>query len=524
MHRHSDFIIGCLLLLMIPLVSAANSLESLFSPGELSSAHKSFDEKCDSCHDTSNKGKQDRLCLDCHDHKNIAEDIRQHQGFHGRLNLHGQNTCKQCHREHRGRMAKIYSLTAGSFDHASTDFILKGNHMALECLACHKENKKYHEAPSDCFSCHKKQDIHKGKLGQKCQTCHVETGWKQSGFDHDKGTNFPLKGKHKQVNCQLCHVGNKFKDTPNSCVSCHNLNDVHGRRYGTKCHTCHSENDWKKSKFDHGRDTKYRLTGKHLEANCDRCHTGNLYIQKLQTTCYSCHENDDEHKGKNGKNCHDCHSTQAWGNSQFNHDTVTDFPLTGKHRNVECESCHRATIKKKLPTDCYACHKFSDPHIGKMGEKCNQCHNTSGWHKKIFFEHDITRFPLIGMHATTACEECHLSQTYKDTTIRCVNCHKTRDEHKGRFGDDCDYCHNPNSWKTWLFDHNKQTNFKIDGAHAEVVCYDCHRTRIKKIKQSISTCANCHSGDDIHQGGFGGYCNRCHTTRNFKELNMSGAF
>ena len=522
MHRYFILIIGCLLLFVIPLVSTADSLESLFSPGELSNAHKSFDEKCDSCHDTSNKEKQDRLCLNCHDHKNIAEDMQRYEGFHGRLVIRGQSACKQCHREHRGRKANIYSLTTGSFDHTNTDFNLKGNHLVLECKACHKENKKYHEASADCFSCHKKQDIHKGKLGQKCQTCHVENGWKQSGFDHDKSTDFPLYGKHKQINCQLCHVNNKFKETPKSCVSCHGLNDVHGRRYGTKCHTCHSEDGWKNSKFDHARDTKYKLTGKHFKASCDSCHTGNLYTQKLDTSCYSCHKNDDEHKGKNGKNCHECHNTRTWGKSQFNHDTVKEFPLTGKHENVECESCHRATLKKKLPTDCYSCHKFGDPHMAKMGEKCNQCHNTYGWHTKIFFEHDITRFPLIGLHATTTCEECHLNQTYRDTTIQCVSCHKSRDEHKGRFGDDCGYCHNPNSWKTWLFDHNKQTSFKIDGAHADIKCYSCHRTKTADLSRSIANCSTCHNGDDIHQGGFGQYCNRCHNTRSFRELNMMG--
>ena len=524
MRLYYQLVIGYMLLLLFPLVSTADSLESLFSPGELSQAHNNLEQKCDSCHDTSDKGKQDKLCLDCHDHQDIARDIQRHEGFHGRIEFQGQNACKQCHREHRGRGAKISLLTTGSFDHTNTDFSLRGNHTVLKCQACHTKNKKYREAPSDCFSCHKKQDIHKGKLGQKCQTCHIESSWKKSGFDHDKGTDFPLKGKHKQIDCQLCHVNNKFKDTPNKCANCHSLNDVHGRRYGVMCHTCHNENDWKKSKFDHARDTKYRLTGKHHTIHCDSCHTGYLYKQKLNTTCVSCHKNDDEHKGNNGNKCHDCHNTQSWGKSQFNHNTETDFPLTGMHKEVKCESCHRVSVTEKLPGDCYSCHKHGDPHAGKMGEKCSRCHNTHGWRKKLFFEHDITRFPLIGMHAVTACEECHISQVYKDTSIQCRKCHNTNDEHDGRFGDDCGFCHNPNSWKTWLFDHNKQTDFKLDGAHTDITCYSCHRTKTKKVKQSLSNCASCHSSDDIHQGGFGRNCNRCHTTKDFKELHRNGAF
>jgi hypothetical protein len=522
MHRHLILIFGWWFFLSISNICAADSLESIFSPGELSAAHKNFDERCDSCHDTSDKTKQDKLCLDCHEHKNVANDIRQHKGFHGRIKMPGQNACKQCHREHRGRGENIIALTTGSFDHGNTDFKLKGEHLVLDCKTCHKQNTKYREAPSACYSCHKKQDIHKGNLGKECQTCHVETGWKKSGFDHEKNTDFPLKGKHSEIDCQLCHINNEFKETPKSCFNCHNLNDVHGRRYGTKCQTCHTENEWKKTKFDHARDANYSLTGKHRTTDCDSCHTGDLYTQKVSKTCFSCHRNDDEHKGKNGGKCHECHTTQGWGSSQFDHNRKTDFPLTGKHKSVICESCHRGTVDKKLPKDCYSCHKYSDPHTGKMGKNCNQCHNTHGWNKNLFFDHDISRFPLIGIHAVTACEECHITQDYKGTYTQCIKCHESRDEHKGRFGEDCGYCHNPNSWKTWLFDHNKQTKFKLDGTHADNKCYSCHRTKMKTLKRSIANCSNCHSGDDIHQGGFGQYCDRCHTTRDFRELNMTG--
>ena len=523
MHRYLIYTIYCFLFsLLISNVCIADSLESIFSPGELSAKHKSLDEKCNSCHNTAEKTKQDKLCLNCHDHKDIASDIKQNRGFHGRIKMPSQNACKQCHREHRGRGAEITAFTVASFDHNNTDFKLKGEHVVLDCKTCHKQNKKYREAPSTCYSCHKKQDIHKGSLGNKCEKCHVETGWKSSGFDHDK-TDFPLRGGHKKISCQLCHINNEFKNTPKTCFQCHNLNDVHGRRYGTKCHTCHTENEWKKTKFDHARDANYKLTGKHLTAKCDSCHTGYLYKQKLSTVCFNCHRNDDEHKGKNGKKCNECHNTRGWGTSQFDHNKGTDFPLTGKHKTVLCDSCHRGAVDKKLPKDCYSCHKYSDPHSGKLGGNCAQCHNTYGWNKKIFFDHDISRFPLIGIHAVTACEECHLTQDYKGTDMQCFTCHESRDEHKGRLGQNCGYCHNPNSWKTWLFDHNKQTDFKLDGAHADIECYSCHRTRMVKLSQSIENCSNCHSGDDIHEGGFGQYCDRCHNTRSFRELNMMGA-
>ncbi|MCG6935870.1 MAG: cytochrome C [Proteobacteria bacterium] len=508
--------------LLQPINSQADSIESLFSPGELSSAHQKQEKKCASCHDKSQKGRQDELCMNCHDHKDIKQDIRRKTGFHGRIILRGGNACKQCHREHRGREIKIVTINPGSFDHGKTDFVLKGQHTILGCKACHKANKKYRDAPSDCYSCHKEQDIHTGSLGKKCGTCHDARGWKKSGFDHDRKTDFPLRGKHSKIDCQLCHIGNKYKDTPKQCVSCHKVNDAHGGGYGTKCDTCHRPDKWKKSIFNHNVKTKYKLTGKHKTANCDSCHTGKLYKQKLKTTCISCHRNDDDHKGKNGGKCQNCHSTVAWRKTSFNHDQETDFPLTGRHEKVRCGACHRGSVEKKLATDCYSCHKFHDPHKGKMGKKCDQCHYTEGWAGKVFFEHDITRFPLIGGHAVVPCEECHITQVYKEAPLQCVECHEKNDEHEGRFGPDCGSCHNPNSWKTWLFDHNAQTDFKLDGSHEDLRCYSCHKTRIDKGVNTARNCASCHGGDDIHSGGFGRNCQQCHNTRDFGEIDMSG--
>jgi hypothetical protein len=432
-----------------------------------------------------------------------------------------ENACKQCHREHRGRDANIAAFSTGSFDHNNTDFELEGRHTVLNCQSCHEPEKKYREAPDTCFGCHEKQDVHKGKQGKECESCHVATSWKDSGFDHDTVEDFPLRGKHEEVDCQLCHVGNRFKDTPKQCVSCHSLNDVHGGRYGKKCHSCHSEFSWEKTLFDHSRDTEYALTGKHEKADCDSCHTGNLYTEKLQTTCISCHRNDDEHKGRNGEQCQDCHTTRQWGQTEFSHAKDTDFPLTGKHEMLACESCHRVSIEKELQTDCYSCHKLIDPHKGEMGKACDTCHNTRGWRAELFFEHDITAFPLIGMHAVTACEHCHFSQDYKSAPLACVECHQNQDEHKGRFGDRCETCHNPNSWATWLFDHNTQTKFELDGAHEETECYACHQSKMEKQSGLADNCSACHAGDDVHSGGFGRYCGRCHNTRDFREVEMT---
>jgi len=520
--RHVSFRVLFAAMTCVAVVSSASgdALESLFSPGEISKAHAKYEHECKECHGKfEGGGIQVKLCLGCHDHKDVAADVKSGKGFHGRLKKQGKITCKQCHREHRGRKTPLVFINKGAFNHEMTDFRLKGAHATQNCASCHKQGKRYREADAKCYSCHKKKDVHKGKLGRKCEKCHVETGWKKSGFDHDKDTKFPLVGTHKKVDCQLCHAGNRYKKTPKACVSCHSLNDAHGRRYGEKCQTCHTPRKWKKVKFNHDRDTKYKLVGNHAKVKCDQCHSKNLYKQKLKKNCYSCHKNDDDHKGRNGKKCQACHNPRSWGKSKFDHDKKTDFPLRGKHRKLQCDACHKGAVEDELDTACYSCHKHSDAHKGKMSKKCGQCHNEEGWTKKVFFEHDITRFPLIGIHAVTPCEECHESTSYRDAPMKCFACHEKKDKHKGRFGDRCDICHNPNSWKTWLFDHNEQTDFKLDGAHKDLRCESCHRKKSGTAKIA-KNCHSCHFVDDIHRGGFGRRCERCHNTKDFSEVNM----
>jgi hypothetical protein len=88
--------------------------------------------------------------------------------------------------------------------------------------------------------------------------------------------------------------------------------------------------------------------------------------------------------------------------------------------------------------------------------------------------------------------------------------------HKGGFGRDCARCHTPNGWGIWQFDHARETRFALTGAHAALACSACHRRPAKQVKLPRD-CAGCHSQDDVHLGQFGRDCDRCHTTRTFKD-------
>ena len=503
----------------------ADHFTSLLMPGPLIKAHEKYEKDCDQCHNTSDKESQGQLCAQCHAHKNILDDLNEKTGFHGRLPAQSQDDCKHCHTDHEGRDANVILLNTATFDHEQTDFKLKGAHKRPSCNACHKKGKKYAEAPGACYSCHKKSDVHKGKQGKKCQNCHKPTTWKETGFDHSK-TDFPLKDAHKEVDCNACHINKKYKDTPKKCVSCHQINDVHRGGFGKKCDNCHRTKRWDRTSFDHNKKTKFPLYGRHKRASCNSCHKPGAFKsgklkKKLSKNCYACHKNDDSHKGRYGKKCNSCHTSSSWQKQKFDHNKKTKFSLVGKHKKVRCNQCHKGNLyKDKLKTTCITCHKNNDIHKGTQGKKCDNCHNAKGWHDSVLFDHGLSDFPLIGMHAATQCEECHLTTEYGKTESGCNHCHAGDDVHKPRLGTDCNTCHNPNSWDTWLFDHDSDTDFKIDGTHEGLGCYDCHQTGSKAKLKASKDCISCHRSQDIHNRLFGRQCGNCHSTDSFKDIDI----
>lgn len=496
----------------------AGTIETLIMPGKLIEGHAKYEENCNECHQPFSKEKQSTLCQNCHEE--VDADIMNGEGYHGRAEL-GETECRHCHTDHIGRDADIIKLGSETFDHDVTDYALKGAHTVAPCEACHVEGKKYREAPAECFSCHEEDDIHKGSLGEKCADCHTERSWRQSEFDHDK-TDFPLHEKHVEVDCNSCHISTQYKETTKDCYGCHQLNDVHGGRYGVKCKDCHSEKGWDHSRFDHDRDTKYPLKGKHRKTECDVCHTGDLYKEedKLETECISCHRSDDEHSGRYGDKCESCHTPEDWKKSKYDHDK-TEFPLRGKHEEVSCSSCHRGDVyNEKLGTGCHSCHAADDVHMGQEGKQCQQCHNEHGWIEQIRFDHDMANFPLIGLHAVAPCEECHIDSAFKTAASDCNACHQPDDVHKQQLGLNCEACHNPNGWSLWEFDHNVQTEYELEGKHEGIDCLLCHTTNAAKGIKLSSSCADCHRKDDVHDGQFGRYCERCHNTESFETVEI----
>jgi hypothetical protein len=390
----------------------------------------------------------------------------------------------------------------------------------VACAACHRSNRRYSEAPSSCIDCHEKHDRHKGKLGKQCGDCHSAAKWRKFSFDHD-ATDFALHGAHRTTACSRCHIDEQYKETPTLCNSCHALNDAHKGANGPKCADCHNERDWKESRFDHGRDTEFPLKGRHARVRCERCHVDPVNHKAPETACGGCHRDDDAHHGRYGGECRNCHNDRGWKAARFDHNRSTDFPLQGKHRELVCGACHRGDLyREDLPQQCINCHQLDDVHRGQEGRQCERCHVARGWGESIVFDHGMTRFPLLGLHATVPCEECHASAAFRDTPQECSQCHADDDEHGAALGTDCHSCHNPNGWGLWIFDHRRRTGFELDGAHRDLQCRACHdRPTDGPIRQSAQ-CRACHRQDDTHDGRFGADCARCHSTENFHDVQI----
>lgn len=368
-----------------------------------------------------------------------------------------------------------------------------------------------------CVACHKTDDHHKSRFGDKCETCHSSSDWKSNHFNHDADTHFALLGRHRAASCESCHTGNLYKvRLATACVDCHRKDDRHEGSLGDTCSTCHTERDWKEpAKFDHAK-TIFPLLGKHAAAQCAQCHKDTMFKQ-APTACVACHLKDDHHQGALGDDCAQCHNERGWKKTSFDH-AKTAFPLLGRHGAAQCSDCHKSADYRATPKDCYSCHRKDDRHEGQEGHDCQACHDVSGWKPAARFDHGLTPFPLLGQHEKTECKSCHVDAKFKSTSAACDSCHAKDDKHKKTLGTQCEQCHNPRTWKAWNFDHDKRTHFALDGRHAALACAACHSKPVEGRVVASAQCASCHAKDDPHDGSYGKACQQCHVTTDFRTI------
>lgn len=431
---------------------------------------------CVDCHrkDDVHKGALGPACADCHSERTWKEPVFDHDKTRfPLLGKHVQAKCNSCHEKefkktptdclschrkndvHKGRYgAKCETCHDAKnwhnhFPHdTKTKFPLGGKHKPARCESCHKAPLYKERLPLKCHACHKAEDVHKGSLGEACEKCHNDRSWKTSSFDHDRDTKFALRGKHKPAKCDTCHRPGSKEKLATTCNGCHVKDDKHKGILGAKCETCHNDKDWKELRFDHDRDTKYVLKGKHREAKCETCHPKNAYTEKAPDECIACHRKDDAHKGQEGERCAQCHNEKSWKEAPFDH-SKSRFPLLGAHIKVGCASCHRSPQFKDAARECAGCHEKDDTHKARLGPDCATCHNARSWKSWDFDHGRRTKYPLEGAHRAVRCEACH-TQPAKgklEVSTVCYACHRGVDVHGGAFGVQCDRCHGVDNWR-----------------------------------------------------------------------------
>lgn len=438
--------------------------------------------------------KEPFLCADCHGKDVTQFDVLTCRKCHISMDMafmvehqvmFGEN-CLECH--------DGVDRFGNNFDHNKFAFKLNGKHTAVKCSQCHVRATTVtalQMTSQVCFSCHAKDDPHKGSLGPDCAACHSSNGWKPSSFDHNR-SDFKLNGAHVQVTCEKCHVNGVFKGTPKDCFSCHQQIDPHMGQFGTVCEKCHTTDAWKPAHFDHD-TTMFKLIGSHKNVDCKSCHVNGVY-KNTPKDCFACHAAKDAHQGQFGKNCGACHQPTKWSAATFDHN-ATAFPLIGNHTNLNCNSCHKNDVFKGTSKDCFSCHAQDDRHNGQLGTNCSTCHVPTGWNN-VTFDHNSSAFPLTGEHTKLTCSQCHQSGQYKIQTD-CASCHGEPAFHAGAFGTNCVQCHITSAWLPATF---IGTHFTALGQnfldHHGATCKTCHTTTVHDF-----TCLACHTTNPIEPHG-----------------------
>ncbi len=395
----------------------------------------------------------------------------------------------------------------------------------------------------------------------KCEKCHLVPGKRFSrgadGRVYPRYRNFPF----------------------GECSDCHK--DIHAGAFGPVCSECHGTAGFKlvdPARFNH-RKTRWPLLGKHAAVKCAGCHDPDKAWGKKPPfrRCDDCHR--DAHNGQAALagrkvDCSACHDEKGFSPSTYTAERHREsaYPLKGKHRRVECRSCHGTVAGTKqvrlrpAHDRCMDCHR--DAHGGQLrtredGGACESCHTVDGWKPSTYglAEHGKLKVTLAGRHGKVECAACHGMRrkglrplpagirTGKAKTALtgietgCAGCHL--DVHGGRFEpagerpseNGCAGCHDQAKFSPSRVDvaaHGRFA-FKLEGGHRAVPCTGCHEElkqpasairlleargnpRTLEFKEPHDRCADCHRtphGTEFDHRPDRGACEGCHTVKTF---------
>ncbi|MFZ4704955.1 MAG: hypothetical protein ACOYMF_03000 [Bacteroidales bacterium] len=428
-----------------------------------SGKHNGNWNSCADCHTNPSNYAVYTCTTSCHPQSSMNN---QHQGVGGYQYV--SSACLACHPT---------GNAGGAFNHNTSPFPLTGGHSSVDCASCHASG--YTGTSTLCAGCHtdnynQTTDPNHSAIGisTDCASCHTTNpGWNPATFP-THNNYYVLAGAHVAIanNCAVCHQGN-YVNSPNTCYGCHadnynqttNPNHVTSQ-FATTCETCHSQNAWVPSTFNH--NNTYPLTGAHatIASNCVLCHANGY--SNTPNTCVGCHQtnyNQATNPNHNtlglSNNCSTCHTTNpGWAPATFPvHNSY--YVLAGAHVAIanQCVDCHNGNYNN-TPNTCSGCHmtnynQTTNPNhaSAQFPTTCADCHTQSAWTPSTF-NHDGQYFPIYsGKHKNkwNTCSQCHQNAANFASFTCIASCHSqssTNGDHQGVNGyaynsDACYNCH-----------------------------------------------------------------------------------
>ncbi|HRD06810.1 MAG TPA: cytochrome c3 family protein, partial [Saprospiraceae bacterium] len=276
---------------------------------------------CAACHSNGNYSNTPNTCNGCHNANYVAATNPNH------VALGLSTNCVTCHTTAPGWSPATFAVHNNYYPLTGAHAINQG-----DCAACHA-NGNYSNTPNTCNGCHNANYVAAMNpnhvalgLSTNCVTCHTTApNWSPALFPVHNNY-YPLVGAHAAIasNCTECHNNGNYNNTPNTCYGCHaseynsanNPNHV-SAGFPTTCASCHSQNAWEPSTWDHD-DLYFPIySGKHKNKwdQCSDCHTNATNYSIF--SCLGCHPQgptNNDHNGVNGYQynsnaCYACHPT-----------------------------------------------------------------------------------------------------------------------------------------------------------------------------------------------------------------------
>lgn len=250
-----------------------------------------------------------------------------------------------------------------------------------------------------------------------------------------------------------------------------------------------------------------------------------------ELTCQSCHIDGNYADMKN--QCADCHAKV----------------LPAGHYPGLCSDCHFSTTWLEIEyqhdllvaSNCQLCHQKNQP-LDHYNGQCSACHNVRAW-LPANFNHQVAMATNCrnchldnrpNNHYDGQCSACHTTRAWLPANFNhtgqadCQSCHSD-DRPSNHYRGQCSACHNTRSWAGATFNHSGQADCQSchssdrPANHFSGQCSACHSTSTWQgatfSHQGLKDCNSCHTPPANH---WSGQCSQCHSTNGWGSINVSG--